>query len=297
VLTDPSVQTLIGLSGVPKASFIRHGMHPEIAAGHGHSSARYVLSNPVFMSGADSGQARWNWNDPKFFMPGREQFAAGRHVLHISCSDSTDSPQLTLVVGPFILPNQKEQGKSSAPRFGIAPDDKPPEEALYQWMEEQILTERRTDFEAQMDKLLVKFVRRSATTMPLDGQCPQIFETLLSNLLKMRCMWKVWSCKQFFVWSGSRLFPLDLSLASVQDSLRLYAAQAISELERKIIREIELHLVKREKEANRPPPEMRTPCNISKWLLLWQVILIYRQSLSFVMEQQQTNAAPLPITG
>jgi hypothetical protein len=236
---------------------------------------------------------RWNWNDPSLFMPSREQFGKERFILFISFSDEVDSPCLELRAGLFRLPNQRDQG---AHGWGIAPNEGPSEAAFYRWMEEQIQAEDSTNFEAELDRLLLRFVRRPHTTMPQGGQRIPVIETLLSNLLRMRCMWKVWSCKQLFFRQqpGSVGAPLETQVSSIQDSLRLYAAQAISELERKVVSDIETYLVK--KDAVRTVSAMRATLDVMKWLLLWQLILIYRQSLNLVMEQQQTNAAPLPMT-
>lgn len=201
------------------------------------------------------------------------------------------------MIGPFSLPNQKPHGAQGPPLFGILPDEGPSGQDLYLWMEKQIEVEKRTDFEAEMDRLLLKFAHRMKTATLPDGQRLPIPQALLSNVLKMKAMWKVWSCKQLYVRQhpGSSAVPLPMSFMSVQDSLRLHAAQMVSELERKVIDDIETSFVK--KDTRRLAPSMRCTVDVTKWLVLWHLILIYRQSLSLVMEQQQTNAAPLPITG
>lgn len=237
-------------------------------------------------------QARWNWNDPELLIPSREQFAGSPIRLFISLSGSIDSPCLPVVVRPFMLPNQKDQGGQGIHRLGIVADEHPGEELLYRWMTHQIQSETATDFETQMDKLLLSFVsgQKNAIGQP--------FEALLANILRMRCMWKVWSCKQLYH-RGREGVPgieFDFRLASIQDSLRLHAAQVVSELERKIVADVETHILK--KDTGRAAPPMRSRIDIAKWLLLWQTILIYRQSLSWMLQQQQTNhAAPIPISG
>lgn len=232
--------------------------------------------------------ARWNLYDPNFLMPGRDQFAEGPpyHLL-ISCSDSTESPYLKLAARPFALPNQTSYGAQH--RWGISPDERLSQDEIYRWMEQHIRAETKTDFEAEMDKLLLKFVRPQSEPK-WDGQ--QLLGPLLSNILEMKCMWKLWSCKQFFIREqpDSPAFPVNLQFVSIQDSLRLFAAQAISELERKILPVIDKCCVDGKKDGKKDTPVM-------KWVLLWQMILIYRQSLSCVLGQQQTNAAPIPIEG
>jgi hypothetical protein len=167
-------------------------------------------------------------------------------------------------------------------------------------MREQIEADTRADFEAEMDKLLLELVRRQEEALPGQHagtlqQMAQTPETLLPNLLKMRCMWKVWSCKQLFArpQPGSPAFPIDLRLASVQDFLRFTAARRISELERDVLPELEKCLSRKDKSSAAGPG-----VDVIKWLLSWQMILIYRQSLGWVLhQQQQTDAAPTPIAG
>ncbi|KAL2023224.1 hypothetical protein VTK56DRAFT_3347 [Thermocarpiscus australiensis] len=236
-------------------------------------------------------------------MPSQEQFDEHHPIrIFISFSESIDSPCLDVMANPFNLPNQKDQG---IPRWGIVPDRKPSETKIYQWMERQILAENGSDFEAHMDKLLVCFVRRSESVLRSEGQqlgrtnkTGQVYLTLMSNLLKMRCMWKIWSCKQLFARQhpgAQRVVRLESEFASIQDSLRLFAAQALSELERRIIRDIETHVLKQD--TNRVASTTRLNIDITKWLLLWQMMLIYRQSLSWTLQQEQTDAAPIPIAG
>jgi hypothetical protein len=167
-------------------------------------------------------------------------------------------------------------------------------------MREQIEADTRADFEAEMDKLLLELVRRQEEALLGQHagtlhQMAQIPEGLLSNLLKMRCMWKVWSCKRLFARQqpGSPAFPFDLRLASVQDFLRFSSARRISELEREVLPELDRYLSRKDKS-----PAAGPGVDVMRWLLSWQMILIYRQSLGWVLhQQQQTDAAPTPIAG
>lgn len=253
--------------------------------------------------GVDSREARWNWNEPNATIPSRGQLDERRpYPIFISVSERIESPCLEVEVCPYTLPSHQEHGEAGIRRFGIRWDERRSEAMIYHWMEEQILAEKSTDFETQMDKLLCCFVRRLERGAPPEGehismlhQTAQITETLLSKILKMRCMWKVWSCKQFFVRKhpGARwqpISPFDSSFASVQASLRQLAAEAISQLERQILSELAAYI------AKGPARDVR------KWLLLWQLILLYRQSLRWMLEQQlseqqRTNAAPIAIGG
>ena len=159
-------------------------------------------------------------------------------------------------------------------------------------MEQQIMAENRTDFEAEMDRLLVEFVRQASTKMRPAGQ--QMAGTLLSNLFQMRCMWKVWGCKQLFFREQRefRGLPFDLRFEAIQDSLRRFAGQKISELERRILPEIDKYIAAKETSRS-----AATEIDVMKWFSSWQLMLTYRQSWSWVLEQQQTNAAPIPIEG
>jgi len=164
-------------------------------------------------------------------------------------------------------------------RLGIAPDGRPSQETIRRWMEQQLLAESGNGFETVMDRFLFQMVSRAAAHKQPEA-------ALLSNLLEMRCLSRLWSCKQLYFRQqpGSQAFPFDLRFASIQESLRLFAAQATSGLERKILPELDNFRAKKD-------------TSVTKWLVLWQMMLIYRQSLSWVLEQQQTDAAPLSIEG
>lgn len=137
-------------------------------------------------------------------------------------------------------------------------------------MKQQILAESETNFEVELDKLLCKFVEL------LSGPGSPNHETL-RNVLEMRCMWKLWTTEQLFYRDEPRAVaaPFDDRVSSIQDLLRLQASQAISERERKVTSEIDLYIVNK----GAPPPDSRCTTNVTRWLLLWQMMLIYRQSL------------------
>lgn len=225
-------------------------------------------------------------------MPSREQFAGDHQIkkIGISFSESVASPHLVVTARPFFC--RKIQGTEHGWQFGIAPDELPPEHVIRQWAENQMLSGTRTSFEAHMDKLLLLFIRRGETpVVERPANTANVsFYGLLSDLYKLKCMWEIWSHNQFFRhdwWQGVRqVTPLHPQYAPVQDSLRLYAAQTISELERKIIEAIEKHFIK---DPVREEPGVRLRNDIARWLLFWQMILIYRQSL--LLLQQQADAA------
>ncbi|KAL1841606.1 hypothetical protein VTJ49DRAFT_2301 [Mycothermus thermophilus] len=168
-------------------------------------------------------------------------------------------------------------GRSQGARlhFGIAPNCLPPPDEIYRWMGEQVLAETNTDFEAEMDQLLIDLVHRPR---------PQPQGTLLSNVLKMRCMLKLWTCKKLYVQPfGTQDVRIPMDFKPVLESLRFAAAQVISELERQIIKELDIHRTKLKK----------TELLFERWVVLWQMILIYRQSLIWESERREADAAPL----
>jgi len=219
-------------------------------------------------------------------MPSRDQFVdKPAFTLLISLSDIKDSPCLKLKARQFVLPNHRDRGTQVQPQLGIPPSELPTLDSVYHWVKKEILQENKTGFEAEMDKFLLGLVHRPR--VGLQHEANQVPEQLLSNLLEMRCMSKVWSSKQLFFWrSEGPASPFDVRLASIQDSLRLLAGRRISELERNIVKDIEAYLGLKE-----------TSTLVMKWVLLWQMILIYRQSLNWMLEQQQTNAAPIYTAG
>jgi hypothetical protein len=208
-------------------------------------------------------------------MPAREQIATGHESIYVSFSDEAESPCLELKVCRIALPNQ--HGNPQDARWGIVPGCHPSEDDIYRWIEQLIVADPTTGFEPEMDRLLVSFVRQPQAGLQAKWHSP------LSDLLAMRCMWKVWSCKQLF-WrrhpkSPATAFNFRASL--IHDALRLFAAQALSERERKLLGEVHALFFpkKEEKETD--------GANIVKWLLLWQMILVYRQSLIWMLAQEK----------
>ena len=263
-----------------RTAILRIDVYPKITCGHPLDQDGWVLS-PLWLCRCTVltlSEARWSWNDPNFLVPGRVQLEAnGKTTLFISCAADIASPGLKLTACPFALLNQ-----TGAPRehgWGIARGDWPSEPAIYQWMEQQIVAESAKGFEAEMDRLLWKFVRQPPTGVQAK------WHDLLSDLLKMRCMWKIWSCKQLFFRPNLRTqgTAFNARVSSIQDSLRSFAAQAISQHERKILEGIQLLVVDKKDKVKKDTDEV----TIVKWLLLWQMMLLYRQSLSWMLAQEQ----------
>ncbi len=200
-------------------------------------------------------------------------------ILLISSSEEVYSPYLEIMTRRFTLPDHKEDSTDSP--WGITLRHCPSENAICRWMEEQIATEPATSFEAEMDRLLLSFVRQSQAGIETKWQAS------LSDMLRMRCMWKVWTCKQLFFRPDpkSQGTPFNARVSSIHNSLRSVAAQALSEYERKLLCGIDLFIFqKKDKDM-----EVET---IVKWLLLWQMMLLYRQSLGGMAQEQ-----PIPLEG
>ncbi|KAK4251823.1 hypothetical protein C7999DRAFT_10424 [Corynascus novoguineensis] len=195
---------------------------------------------------------RWNWVDPSRIMPTRDRFMSDEaDRLFVSCSESGNGPYLELRVGRFALADKRDHGVHGVHRFGIKPDSLPLDDAMYHWMEQHILVQNRSGFEAELDKLLLGLVSQPRANMQ---QWPhQLPEQLLLNLFKMRCLCKIWSSKQLFFWrADGQLLPPDMRFASIQDSLRLLAGRTISELERKVIEDLGKFLERKETKEMRP---------------------------------------------
>ncbi|KAJ4297241.1 hypothetical protein N0V88_004159 [Collariella sp. IMI 366227] len=241
---------------------------------------------------------RWDWNDQESSIPNGFQFVDNHSSpLFISFSPNINSPVLKVAACPFNLPNQRVQGLQGLVPGGIKLGATPSNGDILDWSEKQILCGENTGFEAEMDSLLSKFVRRHEAA-PLLVDKPH--EEFLSKLLEMRCMWKVWSCNRLFFRKqpGSPAFEFDSRVASIQESLRAVAARRISQLEQEVLSHVETHVVKARKDEKgaekrvASDPKMQCTRDIVKWLSLWQIILMYRQSLRWVLEQQQQADAP-----
>ncbi len=139
------------------------------------------------------------------------------------------------------------------------------------------MADESRDFETEMDKLLVHFVRSSGISIDPAGET---LHALLKKLLRMRCMWKLWSCRKMFAQTheSAPAVLFDWRYASIQDFLRLLAAREISVLERDILRQIDNYPFKTAEER------------VMKWFLLWQMLLIYFQSMDLTLGQEETNS-------
>lgn len=218
----------------------------------------------------------------------------GSFVIFISFSDKTNSRCLPLTVAPFIHPDQ-------GTRFGISLSSQPLQEsALLAWAQDDMqmddrIDDRIDDFESLLNQFHIHHVRGEGLKRAMDrataGKPIKSVESqkkLLSNLLELKLMWKIWSCKDFF---GRRQEagagrPLGLQFSSVQSWLRFTAASAISRLEKNILGVFDEYL---KKDAAGSTTATKPILELSRWVSLWQMILVYRQSLRLLQEHNEAE--------
>ncbi|KAL2271281.1 hypothetical protein VTJ83DRAFT_652 [Remersonia thermophila] len=214
---------------------------------------------------------RWWWYDQRDLKIPDNWFVGDSTLVSVRCSQGGAS--LNIRVRRFNPPSQTSQ--ATRVHFGIAPNCLPPIGEIYQWMGEQLQTEAKPDFEAHMDRLLLNLASRPQ---------PQPQSSLLFNVLKLRCMLKLWGCKNLYVEPlGSQEVRVPMDFKPVLESLRFAASQVISELERSIVKELDVHRTRLKK----------TELLLERWVVLWQLILSYRQSLICESDRRQADAAPL----
>ncbi|KAK4673025.1 hypothetical protein QC763_108150 [Podospora pseudopauciseta] len=249
---------------------------PELAC------VRQLLSSMVA-----SQSARWNLSEPPRREPMNE---GGSFVIFVSFSDKTNSRCLPLTVAPFIHPDQ-------GTRFGISSSSQPLQEnALLAWAQDDMqMDDRIDDFESLLNHFHIHHVCGEGLKRAMDrataGKSIKAVESqkkLLSNLLELKLMWKIWSCKDFF---GRRQEagagrPLGLQFSSVQSWLRFTAASAISRLEKNILEVFDEYL---KKDAAGLTTATKPILELSRWVSLWQMILVYRRSLRLLQEHNEAE--------
>ncbi|KAK0670718.1 hypothetical protein QBC41DRAFT_317186 [Cercophora samala] len=247
---------------------------PELAC------VRQLLSSMV-----GSQSARWNLSEPPRREPMNE---AGSFTLFISFSDKPNSCCLPLKVAPFTRP---DQGTS---QFGISQSLQ--EKALLAWARDDMQRDGGLhDFESLLNHFHIHHVHSEGLKRAMDrengGKWVKAVEsqkTLLSDLLDLKLMWKIWSCKDFFGRSQElgATHPLGLHFSSVQSWLRYTAAMAMSRLEKSILEVFDEYL---KKDAAGLTAATRPILEVSRWVSLWQMILIYRQSLRLLQEHNEAE--------
>jgi hypothetical protein len=165
---------------------------------------------------------------------------------------------------------------------------------------------RATGFESCVERLLQAYLDENglekaiACDKPPDKSQSAWAKTqtsLMQNVLKMRCMWKIWSCRQLFIRQAHKAGAANVRLVAIEEHLRQHAEQAMSQLEREVLEDIDKYRIEHpnDKIKKEDRPMLWTALNITTWALLWQMILIYRQTYSRMVYQEQTDSAPIPI--
>ncbi|KAK3996852.1 hypothetical protein QBC44DRAFT_316701 [Cladorrhinum sp. PSN332] len=210
---------------------------------------------------------RWNWEE----FAKREDLDRNRsEFLLISFSNKPTSPCLKVPAAPF----------ESTGQYGLVLPA-PSRGELVRWVEAQMRLENSSGFETCIDQFHIQHVQNGAKSQIAQGQ-----KDLVSKVLEMKAMWRIWSCKELFVRREKDNSPVQPF--AIQDRLRFIAGKEISELEDCILAGFEGYL---KKEAGRPP----TMLNVARWLSLMQMISIYRQSLKWMLQQEHTDTAPLAL--
>jgi hypothetical protein len=205
-------------------------------------------------------------------------------IMKISFPDRATSPPLEITAHPFTEQSQQGQNNQSVLRLGIMPKTRRTwGDKISDWAKKNLDNDDQNDFESQMDKLLRLVVNQQK------GEDP-----LLSTLLEMKCMWRILCCKNF-VLEPHVLRVQDATC--VEGALRQHAAESIARLEGKVLNEIDPYLKKDQGKCDQRQPgetaknggtrEMKYTRKFYRWLGLWQMLLIYRQSLVWVREQEK----------
>ncbi|KAK4231709.1 hypothetical protein QBC38DRAFT_465361 [Podospora fimiseda] len=215
--------------------------------------------------------ARWNWEE---FAKRQDLDLTRQETLLISFSSKPNSPCLPVLAAPFTSVD------STTGQYGLVLPA-PSRADLVRWVQAHLSLENSEGFETCLDQFHIQHVQNGAKSPLAQGQ-----NNLLSKVLDMKAMWRIWSCKELFVRRESNNSPVQ-SFA-IQDRLRFIAGKEISELEDSILGGFEGYL---KKEAGRPAMML----NVARWLSLVQMISVYRQSLKWMLQQEHTDTAPLAL--
>jgi hypothetical protein len=198
------------------------------------------------------------------------QSAAGSFTVSISFSDHLDSPQVHLQatrcqrVGLVIIP-------------GVHHD------AIAQWAIKQLESSANQSFDSLIQQLLTALDH--ANSLGIESVSVKSQREWLSKLLRMRCMWNVWSCKKFYARDSRGQLLTDSTLA-VQDYLHRYAGGTISQLEKDVLGELD---------KLQTGIKGDTRDHVDVWVALWQLVFTYQQSalLGFRRDQFQETTEEL----
>ncbi|KAM7222147.1 hypothetical protein V8F06_002419 [Rhypophila decipiens] len=240
--------------------------------------------------------SRWSWKASRF-SPRRDDFIKSERTrLHVRFPfQGRSSRGLEITATPF----RDVKGSRNRPLYGIVPDEGPGVDQIIAWVKAQIASNDKQDFESYLEKLHISLTARMAGKPTLSAQPRGVVKTqqdLLKNILSMRCMWKVWSCEKFDVRtpSGDAVHS-NWDTSAIEDHLQRVAEQALSSLEKTILRDMDRYLSPSDIRDDRPV--LKSAMNVAAWIILWQMILLYRKSVIRTLVQQErdqkeVNAAP-----
>ncbi|KAK0731622.1 hypothetical protein B0H67DRAFT_639991 [Lasiosphaeris hirsuta] len=265
------------------------------SAAEAHAQKMCLRRSPSEIIGGSA--IRWCWDS--YPTTGRDQFTGEHGSIFVFLSEVAIGPPLELKVCRFT------SGGHEA--WGIEPEASPSEDDILLWAKSQMGAERNESFESCIENLLLAFVQNDGLqkALNLEARKPDDAsakfakdqQTWMKKLLDMRSMWKVWRCKQFYIRVASHGMVATSSpvLQPIQDHLRRRAEHAISSLEKSVLEGIDRFLapfgIKGEHRY------LQSALNISIWVSMWQLILIYRQSLSQMLIDQPGYPAPVFIDG
>ncbi len=174
----------------------------------------------------------------------------------------------------------------------------------------QIQVEGDGSFGSHVEKFLMAYVDQDGLTQAnnledkhfddrqnfVSGQ-----KSCMEKLVSLRCMWRVWCCKQFFFRRASdpvndAFAPLPARQQAIQDYLHQLAGEAISVYEKAILKEVD-KLLNPNSLRKKEHPILYSASKVSTWVTLWQLILIYRHTLGEMIYGQYMNASSVPIGG
>ena len=230
-------------------------------------------------------------------VPKRSQFTNESENVYISFSEDPRSPTLCINARNFI--------KDGQPVLGVMLGaDKSLDDRLYQWSKEWAKFDTKADFESRVVQLLMAHIQRDnlgkLKSEYYDG-CSSVIDaqrTLMDNLLKLSCMWSVWSCGRFYMRTARdpTVYPSShCYYQAIHDYLRLHAGEAISIFERHALESME-KVISQTQIRKKDQPAWST-LNVSLWVTLWQLILIYRRTLGHLSYDGSTNAVPASVSG
>ncbi|KAM7209037.1 hypothetical protein V8F20_000646 [Naviculisporaceae sp. PSN 640] len=254
--------------------------------------------------------ARWSWKVPRF-SPRRDDFIKEKRIrlrVRFLTENPSSSRGLEITATPF-----KDPRGSNAILYGILPEEGPGTDQIHSWVKSQITSDEKNDFESWLEELHLRFVHGNCldsafrydertprtNSKPLSNPNRKLIETqqdLLKNIMALRCMWKVWSCEKFDVRTANNSpLPPNWDVSAIVDYIQRVAEQKLSSLEKTVLRDIDRYLSPLEIRDDRPV--FKSAMNVATWIILWQMILIYRQSVIRTLVQQERdqkepNAAP-----